>query len=476
MKLSDRKGEKMLKENTGPASDPMAIVRGQKLLKKGYTTGSTAAAASRYSLMKIAENLEGLRIEKAFKEIVLEDKENQRVTRYIAEVCRIKTPSAVVVDVELGDWEVKSPLRARTTCIKDSGDDPDVTHRARISSELFIEPIRKNLPKVRDYVYAVSLENFQWQALNTFESNGDYQRDLAKYEQNYFFIAIGPGEGVGRVTKKGLAPNPNHGAINPVPREMIVENIIDIVRESPPLAQRLLGQCVRALISVENGEKIAQKTFNPKLGILGGISILGTSGIVEPMSEKALVDTIKTEVDQFVALETSRPLLICPGNYGQDYIKEALLIDISQSVKVSNYIGDALDYIVYLGIKEVLFVGHAGKLIKLAASVMNTHSSYADGRAEIITSHGAISGASRESLVKIMNAISVDEMLEALLTNGERVFKDTMDSIKTAIRRNLDHRTRKAAKIEFIVFTNEYGMIIESEDARTFAKKVQEEA
>lgn len=467
----------MVNQDKVPTNDAMEVVKGQKVLKKGYTTGTTAAAASRYALMKIAENFQDFCFEKRFKDIILEDKEDGRITKYMAEVCTIKTPSGLEVDVELKNWEIIDPLKARATTIKDSGDDPDVTHRASISAEVAAEPVKESLGPIRDYLYAVNLADYQYRELNTFETEEAYRADVVKYQdKNHIFIAIAPGEGVGIVTKKGIAPSLYHGAINPVPRQMIAENIIDIIKKSKSLQQHLKDKSIRVVLSVEDGEKLSQRTFNPKLGIRGGISILGTSGIVEPMSEKALVDTIKTELNQFVELKKDLPLLICPGNYGQDYIKEQLFIDISKSVKVSNYIGDALDYIVYLGIKEVLFVGHAGKLIKLAASVMNTHSSYADARAEIVASHGAINGVDRASLVTIMNAISIDEMLEALSSNGEKVFTDTMESIKNAIRKNLNHRTRKATKVEFIVFTNEYGMIIQSENAAEFAEKIQEEA
>ena len=202
---------------------------------------------------------------------------------------------------------------------------------------------------------------------------------------------------------------------------------------------------------------------------------MGTSGIVEPMSEKALVDTIRTEIDQYAEVGTDKPLLICPGNYGQAFAKDKLKLDLEKSVKISNFVGESLDYSVYKGIKEALLVGHAGKLLKLAASVMNTHSAYADGRQEVMVSHAAIFGAKKETLLKIMNAISIEEMLDALLEEGDVVFKDTMDSIGKAITRNINHRTKEKLRVEFIVFTNSHGCVLKSDGADELLRYLQEE-
>ncbi len=479
--------EKLEKQDGIDYISEMEIVQGQRILKRGYTSGTSAAAAARYSLMLLAESLGDYCFEKTFKQIEVKNKENETIL-YRSQVLKLRTPSGIIADVELkpSTWDNKGAedklLPVKTWAIKDSGDDPDVTHRAEIAAQLSIEGLRTSLGQVRDYLYIINLNDYSFKQINTLENEEVYKEELAANISeleakglSFIFIALAPGQGVGVVTKKGLAPSLYHGAINPVPRKMLVENLLEVIKASPLLQKKLEGTVLRVEISVKNGEKLAEKTFNPKLGIKGGISILGTSGIVEPMSEKALVDTIKTELKQFLALNKEAPLLICPGNYGQDYIKTKMGIDIGKSVKVSNFIGDALDYMVYLGIREVLFVGHAGKLIKLAASIMNTHSHYADGRAEILASHGAINGASRESLKKIMEGISVEEMLEALLENGQEIFEATMESIKKSIRRNLDHRTRSFVRAEFVVFTSDYGMIIKSEKADEYARRIREE-
>lgn len=462
----------------------MQIVQGQRILKRGYTTGTTATGAAKYSLMRIAESLGGHEIKRKFKNITFTKKvKNQEETEsYDAEVIDIQTPANILAQVEIKQSKMLGPFMAETRAIKDSGDDPDVTHRAEISAHVSIEDMNPILGEVRDYVYALNLDSFEYTEVNTFGTEEEYQINLAKIasqaeklRKSYCFIVIGRGEGVGVVTKKGLSPALHHAAINKGPRMMMVDHLIQVIQENPVIQEVLTGQSLHIKISVDKGSALAVKTFNPKLGIEGGISIIGTSGIVEPMSEKALVDTIKTELNQFVEEANSKVLLLCPGNYGQAFISDELGIDIEKSVKVSNYIGEAIDYSVYLGIKEALFVGHAGKLIKLAASIMNTHSSYADGRAEIMASHGAIHGASIQSLQKIMTAISIDEMLEALLENGDQIFNNTMASIGQAIRKNLDHRTKNELSIEFIVFTNEYGIIIQSEKAKEMILRFQEE-
>ena len=136
---------------------------------------------------------------------------------------------------------------------------------------------------------------------------------------------------------------------------------------------------------------------------MGGISILGTTGIVEPMSEDALIKTIQAEIDAIVA-GGEENLLLCPGNYGRDLAEEQLGLDFEKGVKCSNYIGETLDYAVYKKVKNILLVGHAGKLSKLAAGIMNTHSKVADCRCEIFAAHAALLGADRELVAAIMEA------------------------------------------------------------------------
>ena len=156
-------------------------------------------------------------------------------------------------------------------------------------------------------------------------------------------------------------------AINSVPRRMIREG----VEEIQALTDDHGGLSV--VISVPEGEALAKKTFNPRLGIVGGISILGTTGIVEPMSERALVETIRVELRQRRAAGADYALLT-PGNYGSDFIRDGLGLDPALAVQCSNFLGDALDLCRELGFRGALLAGHIGKLVKVGGGMLNTHS------------------------------------------------------------------------------------------------------
>ena len=186
-------------------------------------------------------------------------------------------------------------------------------------------------------------------------------------------VTIDGGFGIGRVTKRGLDQPVGNAAINSVPRQMIRENVEEVMT----LADYHGGLSV--VISAPEGEMLAKKTFNPRLGIVGGISILGTTGIVEPMSEKALVDTIRVELNQR-KVGGAEYVLLTPGNYGSDFIHNELGLDLKVAVQVSNFIGEALDICKELGFKGAMLIGHVGKLVKIAGGMMKTPSKYGDCR------------------------------------------------------------------------------------------------
>lgn len=271
-------------------------------------------------------------------------------------------------------------------------------------------------------------------------------------------IRIDGGEGVGRVTKPGLDQPPGAAAINRVPRRMIEEQARRVCAA--------LGYTggLSICISVPGGEEAAKRTFNPMLGIEGGISILGTSGIVEPMSEKALVDTIAVELRQAAALG-ARDVILTPGNYGETFLRDhpQAARDVPV-VKCSNFIGDALDLAGNRGFSQVLLVGHAGKLVKLAAGVMNTHSRYADGRAEVFCSHAAVCGAPQSLCQALMQSPSADACL-ALLDEAS-LREPVIDSILTAIQRHLDRRAGGRFRTGAVLFTNTLGLLGQTTTAK----------
>ena len=216
---------------------------------------------------------------------------------------------------------------------------------------------------------------------------------------------------MGRATKPGLKVPVGAAAINPGPRAMIEEAVREAMEETEPVPG------VDVVISVPDGAALAQKTFNPRLGIVGGISILGTSGIVEPMSEEALVDSIRLEIKQRKALGETR-LILAPGNYGLDFLRDAMGVSEERVVKVSNYIGKALDAAAEAGFQEVLLAGHIGKLVKLSGGIMNTHSREGDGRAELMSACALRAGADADTARKILDCVTTDEMLRIIREKG----------------------------------------------------------
>lgn len=278
-------------------------------------------------------------------------------------------------------------------------------------------------------------------------------------------ITIDGGAGVGRVTRPGLAMPVGAAAINPGPRAQITAAL-----------ERAAHECgytggFSVIISAENGEELAKQTYNGHLGVVGGLSILGTSGIVEPMSEKALVDTILLELDSLYA-GGQRTAFLCPGNYGADFARDTLGLDLEKAVKCSNFIGEALDHAVFRGFDDILLVGHAGKLVKLAAGVMNTHSSVADGRQEIFTAHAALCGAGRDTLEGLMQSISVDACIELL--DREHLREPVLARIESEIEKRLALRLRGRGHVEFILFTAKYGILAQSPGATALCERLRE--
>ncbi len=261
-------------------------------------------------------------------------------------------------------------------------------------------------------------------------------------------IHIEGGNGVGRVTKPGLDQAVGQAAINSVPRKMIEAELTQVAKDAGYMG----GFSVT--ISVENGQILAKKTFNPNLGIVGGISILGTSGIVEPMSLEALKQSIETELNMWVACG-NKMLLITPGNYGEDFLKEQVKLAGVPLVKCSNFIGDTLDMAQAKGVESVLLVGHIGKVVKLAAGIMNTHSKCADGRAEILAAHAALAGASRACVEEIMNDATVDSSLTVLKREG--LYDEVVASLLCKIQSHLTRRS--TMRVGAMTFSNVYGHI-----------------
>jgi cobalt-precorrin-5B (C1)-methyltransferase len=269
-------------------------------------------------------------------------------------------------------------------------------------------------------------------------------------------IYIDGGEGVGRVTRPGLDQPVGSAAINHVPREMIEKE----VREVCTLCD--YNGSLEVIISVPGGEAVAQKTFNPRLGIVGGISILGTTGIVEPMSNQALLDTICVELRQKRA-EGQTTAVVSPGNYGLDFMKKNYGYDLDQSVKCSNFIGETIDMAVELGFSRMILIGHIGKLIKLSGGIMNTHSKEADCRMELLAA-ATIRADSKDitlsDMQRVLACATTEEALGILQERG--ILAPVMSQVMERILFYLNKRAAGKMQMECILFSNEFGELARS--------------
>ena len=210
------------------------------------------------------------------------------------------------------------------------------------------------------------------------------------------------------------------------------------------------------MISVPTGEALAGRTFNPRLGIEGGISILGTSGIVRPMSEAALLDSLYLEMDQQKAAG-ARDIVVTPGNYGEAFAREKLGLSLARWCTCSNYIGAAIDHAAGAGFRSVLLVGHLGKLIKVSAGCMNTHSKVADARRETLAAHAALAGGDRALVKALFDSLTTDAGVELL--RGAGLLEPVMDSIAGELDAQLKRRAGPELAIEGIFFSNQYGIL-----------------
>ena len=276
-------------------------------------------------------------------------------------------------------------------------------------------------------------------------------------------VQIDGGFGVGRVTKPGLDQKVGSAAINSVPRKMIEENLQEV------MAALDYSGGLSVTISVPLGQELAKKTFNPRLGIVGGISILGTTGIVEPMSEQALVDTIRVELRQ--KRETGADyVLLTPGNYGSDFIRDTLGIDPRTAVQVSNFVGDALDICRELGFRGALLIGHIGKLVKIGGGMLNTHSKYGDCRLEILASQAAAEGMSKEGIGNMLQCVSCDEGLRLL--SEEALLEPTMKRLLERVLFHLQYRAGDTLEMACAMFSKEYGLLGKTANTDEMIEKI----
>ncbi len=261
-------------------------------------------------------------------------------------------------------------------------------------------------------------------------------------------VTIDGGEGVGRVMSPGLNQPVGAAAINATPRAMIEREA------SVACAQHGYAGGLAVTISIPGGEELALRTFNPRLGIEGGLSVLGTSGIVRPMSEEALVQTVRLEL-RVLRERGVRDVVVVPGNYGRDYALGTLGLDQRCMASCSNHLGVAIDEAGMLGFSSMLVVGHAGKLVKVAAGILSTHSRVADGRMEVLAAHAAVAGASVELVGRVLDAPTVDAALALLDEAGLR--ERAMLPLVARMERYLRMRATGGLAVEAVVFSHAWG-------------------
>ena len=372
------------------------VIRGNKKMRFGYTTGSCAAAAC-----------------KGATEILLSGQKRETVS--------LMTPKGILLTLQLKDIHTE-PDKVTCAIQKDAGDDPDTTNGI--------------------LVYATVQKT---------KTPG---------------ILLDGGIGVGRVTKAGLSQKIGEAAINPVPKAMIL-------REATETAEKYDYEGgLKIIISVPEGVEIGKKTFNPRLGITGGISILGTSGIVEPMSEAALIQSIHVEMKQHFS-QGEEYILATPGNYGADYLREHMDLPYERNIKCSNYVGETIDMAIDMGVKGILFISHIGKFIKVAAGIMNTQSHCADARMEVLASNAIRAGAPLECAKEILNASTTDEALDIL--NRYQITQQTMKEILDRIQFYLNHRSYEQILLGAVIFSNTCGYLGQTADAAELIEKINEQ-
>lgn len=361
------------------------IYQGTRKLRRGYTTGTCAAAAAGAAARMLLTGT-------AVPEI------------------SVRLPNGESLTLPVTDAR-GSETEASCAVVKDSGDDPDVTNGVAVYARV------SRIPEG---------------------------------------VTITGGVGIGIVTKAGLDQPVGAHAINSVPRRMIEA----AVRSAAQALDADGGFAVE--IYVPEGAELAKKTYNPRMGIEGGISIIGTSGIVEPMSTAALIDTIRTEASMRKAAG-EQTLLLTLGNYGEQFLARNLESLSGREVKCSNFLGDAIDIGVAMGFSGILIVGHIGKLVKLGSGIFNTHSSYADGRMETLIACGALAGVETAVLRQIPDCVTVDAALDILQAHGCR---DAVLSVLTQrIGHYLDARVKGAVRIGAAVFSYQHDIWLETREA-----------
>jgi cobalt-precorrin-5B (C1)-methyltransferase len=360
------------------------VVVNGKRLRKGYTTGSCAAAAAKAAVMMLYSG------------------------NPVPEVS-IDTPAGVRLTLPVTDISI-TPNSARCAVVKDGGDDPDVTTGLLICAAAR----RTNSPG----------------------------------------IEIKAGEGIGIVTLPGLKVAVGKPAINPAPLAMIRKEVREVLQEDGGVA---------ITFSVPGGAEIARKTFNPKLGIVGGISIIGTSGIVNPMSQEALKEAMALEL-KVLAAKGEKVALYAFGNYGESFIANRMGLRKDNMVKISNFVGFMLDKATEYGFEKIVIIGHLGKLVKVAAGIFQTHSRVADARMEIMAAYAALEGASLDIVTRIYSSPTTEAAAALIKEHG---LSGIYDRIVANVSRRCIEYSYHQLQVGAVLFHEDQTLLAMDQNARS---------
>ena len=387
-----------------------------KKYRRGYTTGSCATAVSKAAVYMLLTN--------------------EKI-----DTVNIDTPKGIYLSIPVVSSEIKKnedtgEIYSICSVEKDGGDDIDATNGIEIFAK----------------------------------ATWVYEDEIDKSEKNFSFEGDGfcvfSGDGVGIITKKGLSVEPGRPAINPVPQKMIAKEVESVLKAS---GENVLNdknsldnrkKVIKITIFIPKGEEVANKTFNPRLGIVGGISIIGTSGIVEPMSDEGWKKSLSIELNMKKELGMDKIILV-PGNHGESFISDRIG-ENSSVVRMSNFLGYMLMEAKRMGFKKILLVGHIGKFIKLSAGIFNTHSKVADARNEILIANLALMGASTELVRKIDSCLTTEEATDIVYENG---FGEVFDIICEKCKKRAEMHVDNEIEIEVFIFKMDKTVLGKSKNA-----------
>jgi len=363
-------------EAEGELSLEIIEKRKKGLLRTGYTTGTSASAATKASLLAL-------------------------ISSQLSNTVEVVLPKGKIAKLKIAWIRFSQNSQTVTSAvIKDAGDDPDVTHGAEICStvSLIIEKGR---------------------------------------------IEVDGGLGVGRVTRPGLGLEIGQAAINPVPKKMIEQVVLDSAKSILPY------NGIKVIISVPKGVELAKKTDNPRLGIVGGISILGTTGIVFPYSTASFAASIRQSLDVAISLGTTT-VVLTTGGRSEDYIKKIYdTLPEYAFVQMGDFSGYTIKQCANRNIKKIIIAGFIGKLTKMAMGIKQTHVRGSHVSMEYMANLASVCINSENIINDIRKANTARHVSEIIIQNNIQNF---FDLLCKQVYFEMYNHSNKSMEIEVVMF------------------------